>query len=166
MSSFVLKACFPLLLLASVVSGCSEEPSLMRLDCLDSKTVRRDVVFDRHTGQLFHLDRVREVYVPTPVDRFTVKRQGVIQGKDLVIQTRVGEWKTLGGRKLLKPLHPPVGDDFRVNVTTLSSTYTPLMGSRPGPVSGSAPVYGQCKSVALYPSWVDQAILAQRPSGS
>ena len=137
----------------------------MRLDCLDSKTVRRDVVFDRHTGQLFHLDRVREVYVPTPVDRFTVKTQGVIQGKDLVIQTRVGEWQTVDGRESLKPLDPPVGDDFRVNVTTLRSTSTPLMGLRPGPVSGSDPVHGQCQSVALDSSGVEKTILTQPPSG-
>ena len=75
MSSIVLKACFPLLLLAAVVSGCSEEPSLMRLDCLDSKTVRRDVVFDRHTGQLFHLDRCVRFMSHTSLDASRSRRR-------------------------------------------------------------------------------------------
>lgn len=166
MRPLVLKACSPLVLLAAVVSGCSQEPSLLRVACDGPNTVHRDVVFDRHIGQLYQLDLVRKVYIPQVVNRFTVKTQGVIKDNNLVIQTRVGEWQTVDGKRSLKSLEPPVGSDFTVNVTTLGSTQTTLTGARSVPGLSRSPEQGQCKSVALASPWVEQRTLRRLPSGS
>ena len=147
MVSKVLKACSPLLLLSVVISGCSNAPSLMRLDCSDS-LVQRFLVFDRQTGQLYNFFERDDVYQPQPVDRFRVKTQGRIKGNRFVLETRVGDWIKVGLHKsVLKPLKPAVGSDFTVDLTTLQSTYTPLIMKDGKPVS--EPKSGQCKSLPL-----------------
>lgn len=135
-----------MLLLAVIISGCSSQPSLLRLECTGD-SVHRAPIFDRQTGQLYHHVQPDDVYTPQPVDRFTVKTKGRITGNSFVIETRVGDWSKKDGELVLTALNPAVGSDFIVDLTTLKTT-TKSLPMKNGKLV-FAPKYGQCKILPL-----------------
>lgn len=147
--------CSPLVLLALVTSACTPSaPSLMRLEC-SGQAGGESTVFDRRTGQLYFFDRVREVYMPSRDDRFTVKTKGRLQGDTLVIESRVGTWGRKDGKRVLTPITPAVGSDFSVDLTTFKSTRRHLSNKGPGFPSTA----GQCKRIPLASDLVEVSAL-------
>ena len=114
---------------ALLATGCSTTPTLKRLECTGS--IRRSVVFDTQTGQLYSYLPDRSVYRPTPGLRFSVQTSSSLRDGSLVIETRVGEFSGKGDAATWAAVEPPVGHTTTINLSSLKETVVALTG-RPG----------------------------------
>ena len=114
---------------ALLATGCSTTPTLKRLEC--SGSIRRSVVFDSRSGQLYSYLPDRSVYRPTPELRFSVQTTSSLRDGSLVIETRVGEFSGKGDAATWAAVEPPVGHTTTINLSSLKETVVALTG-RPG----------------------------------
>ena len=114
---------------ALLATGCSTTPTLKRLEC--SGSIRRSVVFDTRSGQLYSYLPDRSVYRPTPELRFSVQTTSSLRDGSLVIETRVGEFSGEGDSATWAAVEPPVGHTTTINLSSLKETFVALTG-RPG----------------------------------
>ena len=99
---------------ALLATGCSTTPTLKRLEC--SGSIRRSVVFDSQSGQLYSYFPDRSAYRPTPELRFSVQTTSSLRDGSLVIEIRVGEFSGEGDAATWAAVEPPVG-----HTTTITS---------------------------------------------
>ena len=112
-----------------MATGCSTTPTLKRLEC--SGSIRRSVVFDSQSGQLYSYFPDLSVYRPTPELRFSVQTTSSLRDGSLVIETRVGEFSGEGDAATCAAVEPPVGHTTTINLSSLKETFVALTG-RPG----------------------------------
>ena len=114
---------------ALLATGCSTTPTPKRLEC--SSSIRRSVVFDSQSGQLYSYFPDRSAYRPTPELRFSVQTTSSLRDGSLVIETRVGEFSGEGDSATWAAVEPPVGHTTTINLSSLKETVVALTG-RPG----------------------------------
>ena len=94
-------------------------------------SIRRSVVFDSQSGQLYSYLPDRSVYRPTPELRFSVQTTSSLRDGSLVIETRVGEFSGEGDAATWAAVEPPVGHTTTINLSSLKESVVALTG-RPG----------------------------------